>query len=222
MKILCVADQIDPYIYNSAAKERFGDVDCVVSAGDLPDEYLEFISGALNKPVFFVFGNHNIKNFGLYHGSRALRKPEYKAANELPGTGAAYAGFKCLKTEKMLIAGASGCIRYNNGTCQYTERQMAFKLLRLAPRLLLNRLLYGRYLDVFVTHAAPLGIHDKEDVCHRGFKCFLTFMRVFKPKYMIHGHIHIYDIQEERVTQYEKTTVINAYGHYIIECGDFQ
>ena len=222
MKLLCVSDQIDPYIYNSSVKERFGDVDAVISAGDLPDEYLDFISGALNKPVFFVFGNHNLKSFNLYHGLAAWRRNEYKMAHEFPGTGAAYVGFKCLKTEKMLIAGVSGSIRYNNGLCQYTERQMAFKLLRLVPQLLLNRLLRGRFLDVFVTHAAPLGIHDKEDPCHRGFKCFLKFMQVFKPKYLIHGHIHLYDLQAERVTQYENTTVINAYSHYVIETGDFQ
>lgn len=220
MKLLCISDQIDPYIYSSSAKERFGDVDAVISAGDLPDEYLEFISGALNKPIFFVFGNHNLKSFELYHGG-AHQKGIYGIAHEAPGTGATYIGFKCLKTNKMLIAGVSGCIRYNRGPCQYTERQMAFKLLRLAPRLLLNKLLYGRYLDIFVTHAAPLGIHDKEDACHRGFKCFLTFMRIFKPKYLLHGHIHLYDLQAERVTQFEDTTVINVYSRYVIETEDF-
>ena len=220
MKLLCVSDQIDPYVYNSAAKERFGDVDAVLSAGDLPDEYLDFISGALNKPVFFVFGNHNLKSFLHYHGLPL--KGEFRMENEFPATGATYIGFKCLKADKMLIAGASGCIRYNNGPCQYTERQMAFKLLRLVPRLILNKLRYGRYLDVFITHAAPLGIHDKADPCHKGFKCFLKFMHVFKPKYLLHGHIHLYDLQAERVTQFESTTVINVYSRYVIETGDFQ
>ena len=221
MKLLCVADQIDPYVYNSSAKERFGDVDAVISAGDLPDEYLDFISTALNKPVFFVFGNHNLKSFLRYHGL-SLRGAFQIIEDEFPATGATYIGFKCLKTEKMLIAGASGCIRYNRGLCQYTERQMAFKLLRLVPRLILNKLRYGRYLDVFVTHAAPLGIHDMADPCHRGFKCFLRFMHFFKPKYLIHGHIHLYDLQAERVTQFENTTVINVYSRYVIDTGDFQ
>lgn len=221
MKILCVSDQIDPYIYNSSIGERLAGVDAVISAGDLPDEYLGFISDALNKPVFFVFGNHNLKSFGRYHGD-AWRKGGAWHRDWDAGTGATYVGFKCVKVRKMLIAGASGCIRYNRGPCQYTEGQMALKLLRLVPRLLLNRLLYGRFLDVFVTHAAPFGIHDKDDPCHRGFKCFLRFMHFFRPKYLVHGHIHLYDIQAERVTQYEGTTVINAYSRYVIECGDFQ
>ena len=220
MKLLCVSDQIDPYIYNSAAKERFGDVDAVLSAGDLPDEYLDFIVSALNKPVFFVFGNHNLKSFERYHGGPLT--PKFRIEDDTHATGATYIGFRCVKADKMLIAGASGCIRYNGEPCQYTERQMAFKLLRLAPRLILNKLRYGRYLDVFVTHAAPLGIHDRPDPCHRGFKCFLRFMHFFKPKYLIHGHIHLYDLQAERVTQFEDTTVINVYSRYVIETGDFQ
>ena len=30
-------------------------------------EYLDFIVSSLNKPVFFVFGNHNLNEYGLYH-----------------------------------------------------------------------------------------------------------------------------------------------------------
>ena len=34
---------------------------------------------------------------------------------------------------------------------------------------------------------------------------------------MIHGHIHLYDNREERVSKYEDTTIINAFAHYILE-----
>ena len=37
---------------------------------------------------------------------------------------------------------------------------------------------------------------------------------------MVHGHIHLYDLQEERVTQWKSTTIVNAYSHYIIETGE--
>ena len=58
MKILCISDQIDPLIYTNSIRQRFADVDLVLCAGDLPMDYLEFIVSSLNKPVFFVFGNH--------------------------------------------------------------------------------------------------------------------------------------------------------------------
>lgn len=50
----------------------------------------------------------------------------------------------------------------------------------LAPKLLINRIRYGRYLDVLVAHSPPWGIHDQDDLPHQGFKSFLTFMRWFK------------------------------------------
>ena len=34
---------------------------------------------------------------------------------------------------------------------------------------------------------------------------------------MIHGHIHLYDIQDIRVSKFEETTIINAYSHYVLD-----
>jgi uncharacterized protein len=34
---------------------------------------------------------------------------------------------------------------------------------------------------------------------------------------MVHGHIHLYDMREERVGKYYDTTVINAYAHHVFE-----
>ncbi len=49
--------------------------------------------------------------------------------------------------------------------------------------------------------ACPGGIHDREDKCHWGFKAFLTFMKWFQPRYLMHGHIHLYELNEVRRTQ---------------------
>lgn len=222
MKILCVSDQIDPLVYSNSIRERYKDVDLVISAGDLPMEYLDFIVSSLNKPLFFVFGNHNLSEFGHYH---RIASPECEYHDALHpfstdcGHGTTYIGSRCLRESDLLVAGVSGSRRYNNGLNQYTEFQMKMKLVRMIPSLLLNRLRFGRYLDVLVTHAAPAGIHDKEDPCHRGFSAFLWFMEKFKPRYLIHGHIHLYDLQDIRVSKYLETTVINAYSHYILDTG---
>jgi hypothetical protein len=45
-------------------------------------------------------------------------------------------------------------------------------------------------------------------------------MKVFKPKYLIHGHVHLYDLSAVRVTRYLDTVVLNAYSHYVIDTGD--
>ena len=54
-KILCISDQIDPVIYSKDIKEKYGDVDFIISAGDLPIDYLDFVQSSLNKPLYFVF-----------------------------------------------------------------------------------------------------------------------------------------------------------------------
>ena len=94
---------------------------------------------------------------------------------------------------------------------------MKFKLIKMIPALLFNKIRYGRYLDIFLTHATPKDIHDKDDPCHRGFNCFRWFLKRFKPKYMIHGHIHLYDIQDIRCSKFEQTTIINAYSHFVLD-----
>jgi Icc-related predicted phosphoesterase len=216
MKILCVSDQIDPLVYTSTIRERFSDVDMVLSAGDLPLDYLDFIVSSLNKPLFFVFGNHNLDHFNYYAGG--IKSP-FDGEEDYGGSGAVHVGSKALYQEGLIIAGLGGSMRYNRGKNQFTESQMMRQIIKLIPRLLFNRLFRGRFVDILLTHASPRGIHDKEDRCHRGFEAFLWFMRTFKPKYLVHGHIHLYSLADVRVTKYEGTEVVNAYSHYVIDTG---
>jgi calcineurin-like phosphoesterase family protein len=221
MKILCVSDQIDPLVYTNTIKERFGDVGIVLSAGDLPMDYLDFIVSSLNKPLFFVFGNHNLKEFKYYKrgGDSYISAAINAEEGAFRGSGATHISGRVVYEEGLIIAGLGGSMRYNRGENQYTDFQMKMEILRLVPALLFNRIFRGRYLDILLTHASPRGIHDKEDKCHWGFKSFRWFMKKFRPKYLIHGHIHLYDLADVRVTQFERTTVINAYSQYVIDTG---
>jgi hypothetical protein len=211
MKILCISDYIDPLVYTSAIKERFGDIDIVLCAGGLPIDYLDFIVSSLNKPLLFVFGNH-----GLKHQHIKNRLGEEDDLDEATGSGARI-GSKLWRAEGLIFAGLDGSMRYNDGDKQYTEFQMKLEILKLLPGLLFNRIFRGRYLDILLTHAPPKGIHDKPDQCYGGFDVFLWFMRVFRPKYLIHGHVHLYDLSEVRTTRYEDTLVVNAYSHFVID-----
>ena len=55
---LAVSDEIDQRIYSATLRQRMPDVEVVFSCGDLPARYLEFIVDALDKPVYYVLGNH--------------------------------------------------------------------------------------------------------------------------------------------------------------------
>jgi Icc-related predicted phosphoesterase len=140
--------------------------------------------------------------------------------NAYQGCGCFHVGSKIRREEGLIIAGFGGSMRYNRGPNQFTEFQMYLEIVKLIPRLIINRLVYKKYLDVLLTHAPPKGIHDKPDLCHSGFKAFLWFIKTFKPRYLVHGHIHLYDLADTRRTRFMETDVINAYGHYVIDTAE--
>jgi Icc-related predicted phosphoesterase len=109
------------------------------------------------------------------------------------------------------IAGFEGCFRYNQGECQYTERQMALRVWR--SRL---RASHCGAPDIVVTHAPPSGCHEGDDVCHRGFQSFRTAIAAWEPAVFVHGHTHAYNgPQREEVVG--STRVINAFPHGMFE-----
>jgi Icc-related predicted phosphoesterase len=207
MRILTVSDEVVPTVYSLSARERFGDVACVLGCGDLPYYYLEYIVTTLGVPCFYVFGNHD--------------SPEVSDIGEpiLAPRGCTSLEGRSERFGNLLLAGLGGCLRYNDSReHQYEEWQMAVRLWRLAPRLLLNHVRYGRYVDIMLTHAPPLGIHNGPDRPHRGFRAFLTLMDHFQPRYLIHGHIHrSYGFGMATETRYRNTMVINTAGHRVLE-----
>ena len=222
MKILCIADETDPLVYSKNIASRYADVDVVIAAGDLPLKYYEFIISSLNKPLFFVFGNHNLE-FLYQFTSNAQPIMHYGYTDGkmqvLPSFGGDYVDGKVLyyRRQDLIVAGLGGSMRYNKGKHQFTEQEMFFRMLKMAPRLLFNRVFHGRYVDILVTHAAPLGLGDDTDRCHQGFSTFLTFMQWFKPRYLLHGHIHLHDMNANRHHVYKQTQVINIFQSYILQ-----
>ncbi len=218
MKILCVADTVDPLVDSASIKKRFGDVDLVLSAGDLPMDYLSYIASAIDRPVLFVFGNHNLGDLPYYRqggGPNPFPLHDFQRDG-----GATYVGFRTHSEAGLIVMGLGGSLRYNDGLNQFTQTQMWLRVFARIPAMLFNRLFRGRAVDIVLTHAPPRGIHDYDDRCHRGFDSFLWLMRVWKPRYLVHGHVHLYDARDSRVTTYGGTIVCNAYGHHLIDTGD--
>jgi Icc-related predicted phosphoesterase len=221
VKFLCVSDHIDPLVYSPNIKNRFRDIDAVIGAGDLPLYYYDYIVSNLNKPLVFVFGNHHLKNIHLYKKRYGSFRDEMDSRyDDLPRSGGIYINQRVKNIKNCLVAGLGGTPWYNGEPNQFSEFNMYMKTLTLIPHLIWNRLFHGRFLDILVTHAPPLGIGDGEDRCHRGFKAFLWFIRVFKPRFLLHGHVHLYDHNAHRTHRYHETTVVNVYNHYVLEIED--
>ncbi len=210
MKILAVSDQVVEHLYSPFVKERFGDVDLVVGCGDLPNFYLDYIVSMLNVPLTLVPGNHDLPVTPPYSD----QDPESRGA---PRWSANIDGM-VVKEQGLLLAGLGGSIRYRpDGVHQYTQAEMTCRVLALAPRLCWNRIRYRRFLDILVTHAPPRGIHDAEDPAHVGFEAFNKFIAHFRPRYLLHGHSHVYRHGAVTTTQLGPTTIINVYPYRLIE-----
>lgn len=213
MRILTVSDKVEPVLYGPYIRERVGKVDLILACGDLPYYYLEYIVGLLDVPLYYVHGNHD----------KVIIQPGNANLGELPTivtpmSWAINLHMRGRCHDGLLLAGLEGCREYNPGApFQYREGAVRWQVELLGLRLLLNRLRYGRYVDIFITHAPPRGIHDDEDVPHRGFESYLTFLRRYAPALMIHGHQHVYNRSLTTETDFGRTRIINTYGYRVLE-----
>lgn len=207
MRILAVADQVVPQLYNNSVRDRVGQVDLLVSCGDLPPYYLEYLFSTFNVPMLHILGNH----------CYVPHDPVTDKCSPSVYPGIINLNGRVVEEQGLLIAGAEGSPFYNGGPHQYSDQQFTVTLLKLVPALLANKVRTGRYLDIMVTHAPPRGIHDNDDVAHRGFPSLLSFIQRFRPTILLHGHTHRYDPMQPIFTDLGRTMVINTYGYLLLE-----
>lgn len=198
MKILLIADEEDKYLWDYYRPGRFEGIDLILSAGDLKPEYLRFVVTMANRPLLYIHGNHD--------GRYELSPPE----------GCDCIDDKLVTVHGLRILGLGGCPLYSGGPQQYTERQMRRRIRRLQWKI---RRAGG--VDIVLTHAPVRGHGDMDDVTHRGFEAFLSLLDRWKPRYLVHGHVHLnYGANHPRILEYGETTIINACGRYVLEIED--
>ncbi len=208
MKVLAVSDQEIERIYALAANGHFRDVALILGCGDLPYTYLEYLLSVLNVPLFYVPGNHD---------------PEYDREHPLSyAEGASNLDLRTARIHGLLLAGLGGSVRYRpDGVNQYSQEQASWRAFRLLPRLLVQRFVYRRRLDILITHSPPFGIHDEKTEAHQGLKALNFLIRWARPRYHFHGHTHFFRRNlEQSVTRVGRTTVMNIFPYKVIEIED--
>jgi Icc-related predicted phosphoesterase len=213
LKILAVTDQVVDSLHSPNVKKRFGDVDLIVSCGDLPYSYLDYLVTVLGRPLYFVHGNHD-KDYEYTESGRQELAPQGAISLDrrvVQGPGG------------LILAGLEGSIRYDEASGhQYTQEQMDRRAAQLAARLMGARLRHGRYLDILVTHSPPFGVGDGPDHAHIGFRAFNKLIERFKPRLLLHGHQHRYygPYGISPGAQVGATRVLNVYPYQLIEWED--
>ncbi len=211
MRILAVADEVDDFLYGD--KLQTLSPDFIVSCGDLPFDYLEFLVSSLNVPLVYVPGNHdpNVKPLDTTFVALDHRIP-------IPGPeGCDNVDGRVLEVQGLRVAGLGGSLRYKDGPNQYTQAQMRWRAVKLEVRVRLKRVRSAhRKLDVLITHAPPFGVATAKDDAHVGFVAFHRIIRGFQPQLLVHGHVHPYGkAQPERIV--EGTRIVNAIPSRLIE-----
>ena len=149
MKILVISDYVNPYLYEYYTPNKLKDIDFIISCGDLPAKYLEFLVTVANKPLFYVHGNHDTAY--LQHA------PD--GCVDIDGRVYDYKGLR--------IAGLGGSMKYHDSPYMYSESEMQKRINRFKPSLWI-----AKGLDILVTHSPAYGYGDMTYLPHTGFSCF--------------------------------------------------
>lgn len=186
----------------------------MLSCGDLPFDYLEYLVSRLDVPLLYVPGNHDpslVPPDMTWMPLRSALEPQR------PGPeGCVNIDGRLVEEHGLRIAGLGGSLRYKEGPNQYSQAQMGWRALKLQFRARLKRAKSGRKLDIIVTHAPPFGLADAKDAAHVGFVAILRLALRFQPLLLVHGHIHPFGrvLPERRVGA---TRVVNVIPSRMIE-----
>ena len=198
MKILAIADEEVMSLWDNYVPGRLKPYDLILSCGDLHAAYLSFLVTMGRAPVLYVHGNHDV------------------TFDQNPPEGCDCIDGKIVVCKGLRILGLGGCMRYRPGAHQYSDREMEKRIKKLTRDI---KALGG--VDIVVTHAAPEGLGDDEDRAHWGFPALVDLMDKYKPKFLVHGHVHMsYGHNIPREIDYNGTRVINAYERYTIEISE--
>ncbi|MCI8300930.1 MAG: metallophosphoesterase [Lachnospiraceae bacterium] len=198
MKILAISDEESKYLWEYFDKDKLKDIDLIISCGDLEPGYLSFLVTLCSAPVLYVHGNHDEKY------------------DSKPPEGCICIEDRIYVYKGVRILGLGGSMRYSRGKYQYTEWQMKQRAAKL--RLQLFR---KRGFDILVTHAPAYELNDGRDLPHQGFQVFRKLIEKYRPKFFLHGHVHLtYGRGHKRYDKYCDTHIINVYERCVFEFED--
>ena len=200
MRILAVADEECPALWDYYVPGRLKEYDLIISCGDLKAEYLSFLVTMARCPVLYVHGNHD---------TSYDKKPPL--------------GCDCIDDQLVIyngvrILGLGGCVWYHPGTHQYTEKQMRSRIRKLKWKIWL-----AGGVDIVVTHAPPEGMGDLQDNAHQGFAVFRELLEEYQPQFLLHGHSHLnYGANQPREHRLGDSRVINVGQRFALDVPEGQ
>jgi predicted phosphodiesterase len=209
-----VSDEIDETLWHDTSPLRGASV--ILSCGDLPFDYLRHLMNAVDVPLVLVPGNHDPDVSGYRTSHRGLVLKAGLPAEPPWPPGGVNADGRVVDVAGLRIAGLGGCLRYNDGPNQWTERQFGARAWRLLIAARWRESRDRRGVDVLLTHGPPRGVGDGDDPAHRGAAALNRLVDRLRPKVLLHGHVHPYGehVHDGRIGA---VTVRNVVGAHVFD-----
>jgi hypothetical protein len=202
-RILAVADEVDESLDSMATRQRLGALDLLVGCGDLPVDYLQFVTDAFNAPLVYVRGNHDVGGSWATGDATGLHLPE-PMADGVPETDGG-----------LTLVGFNGIPFHGGGGLQRSDVTIWRAALRAWTRL---RLAGGQLPVLPISHVAPRGINDGPDRMHRGSVPLRWLANRLRPPLWLHGHTTLVTRRlEDRAVRRNGTIFYNAAGATVVE-----
>jgi predicted phosphodiesterase len=194
VKLLVVSDAESRALAERFDRARYGDVDLLISCGDLRDGYLDYLVTMLNVPCAYVRGNHDA----------GYDRDRLGGCVDVHG--------RVVRFGPLRVAGLEGSRWYGGRGVEVSDRAMAWR-----ARLLTLRIVLAGGVDILMTHAPPLLDGAPTDHVHAGFTAFNRLVERFAPRLVLHGHIHLNYGRGPRERRLGRSRVVDCYGAHLVE-----
>ena len=198
IRLLAISDEPDPTLESAASRAGMGAIDLIVGAGDLEPEYLSFVADAFHAPLRYIRGNHD-EGPAWADTRRGLLPDPMRDGAIVEEVGVRLVGF-------------SGSPVYNQGGMQVSALGMWLRVIAASSRASRQRPV------IVVTHAAPRGVNDDQDLAHRGFTAFRWLADRLEPPLWLHGHSALVRRgMDDRTARFNGTLFYNCTGATLVE-----
>jgi uncharacterized protein len=175
LRILALADEVEPTLESPESRAQLEPVELIVGCGDLPVDYLRFVTDTFNAPLLYVRGNHDVGGAWATGEATALHLPD-PLPDGIP-----------IEESGLTVVGFSGVPWHGGSGLQKGEP--FFWRHSFGAWLRTHLLRPGRHRPLLVvTHTAPRGINDGPDRVHRGPAGLRWLAESLRPPLWLHGH----------------------------------
>lgn len=177
MTIMTIADCHGKLKKNDIKPKLNHDIKAVFLLGDNTPDDIRLALSMLpdNIPIYGVTGNHDYK---------AIYEP-FSRITELNGRNTELNG--------IIIGGISGSLRYKyDDYYSLISNEESIRILKDLP-----------YCDILIAHDKPCFETIKDDLydAHAGLKGIGEYILKKKPKYVLHGHLHVPSVTKKKHTK---------------------